>query len=488
MVAKLKKGWANLSNEQRDTLLELYDRKESAEKLAGLAQSHYGVKIKSGTLARRLREWRALSGLQIPHLQRGIKVSGDQNWIEVVSVSERIDSLESLIEAAKVDLDVWKVSHHFVNSYESFRKRVDKNLRFRGGRISGHTRDVGGVTIVPLFQVKAWLVRKEPIKVTPVVEPILFKGITFPKPAVRGSKGLRKAALLFDPQIGFARKDINSPELIPFHDRRALDIALQIIEKEQPDDIFLGGDIFDLSDWTDKFIRQIEFRNLTQPAFIEGAWWLAQLRLAAPNANIEYLSGNHELRLVNAMILNMTAAVGIKKIRFGKDLVRIELHNDPVVSIPNYLSLDSLGIKYLEKYPGTRWLNDALRIEHGDIARAKPLNTVTALLRERSESVICGHIHRSELATKTLYERSGIRSVVAWSIACLCHIDGRVPGHNPSKQHWQNGLGFVDYTPNDKYFNMLPIRIEDGEALHSGELFKARDRLVDLRKNTGWAF
>ena len=485
MVATQKKGWASLDNDQREALLELYDGGEDADKLSQLAKSQYGVSIKSNTLSRRLREWRALSGIQPT---KGVTVTGNENQLDVAYVSDRIRTVDEALKAAKVDLDVWEVSHYIVNTYESFRKKLDKDLRFSRGTISGHTKDKGGVTIVPLYQIKVWLVRKEPIKIMPVVEPITFKGITLPKKPVYVSKGLRKAALLFDPQMGFARESINSSKLIPFHDRGAMDIALQIVEKEQPDDIFLGGDIFDLTDWTDRFIRQVEFMNLTQPAFIEGAWWMANLRMAAPDAVIDYLEGNHEVRLVNSMLTNMVAAVGIKKIKFGNKTVNIELENNPLVSIPNYLSLDELGINYIGGYPGTRWLNSVLRIEHGDIARAKPLTTVSALLQDRSESVICGHVHRSELATKTLYERSGVRGVSAWAIACLCHIDGRVPGHNPAKQHWQQGLGIVDYAPEGTYFNMNPIRIERGKALYNGEYIEARDRLADLRENTGWDF
>jgi len=488
MVATKKNGWASLDTDQRNALLDLYDGGEEAENLSKLAQTQYGVLIKSNTLARRLREWRALDSGNSEDLRKGVQVSGNENQLDVACVSERIRTVDEALKAAEVDLDVWEVSHHIVNTYESFRKKLDKDLKFRKGVVTGHTKDRGGVTIVPLYQVKVWLVRKDPIKIMPVVEPISFKGITFPKPAVYVSKGLRKAALLFDPQMGFARENINSSKLIPFHDRGAMDIALQIVEKEQPDDIFLGGDIFDLTDWTDRFIRQVEFMNLTQPAFVEGAWWMANLRMAAPDAVIEYLEGNHEVRLVNAMLTNMAAAVGIKKIKFGDKEVKIELENDPMVSIPNYLSLDEIGINYIGGYPGTRWLNEVLRIEHGDIARAKPLTTVAALLKDRSESVICGHIHRSEIATKTLYERSGVRGVSAWAIACLCHIDGRVPGHNPAKQHWQQGLGIVEYAPEGTYFNMNPIRIERGKALYNGEYIEARDRLADLRENTGWEF
>ena len=488
-MAVMRSGWASLTDEQRNTLLGLYDAGEmDSEELGKLCLTQYGVRIKSNTLSRRLREWRTIKGGKSP--QKGIKISGDENNLEIAMVSDRIRTLDDLLKESKVDLSTWEVSHFIVNTYESFRKRVDKDLTFSRGTISGHTKDRGGVTIVPLYQVKAWLVRKEPIKLRPVLEPINFSGVTLPRLQIsKSNKDIRRAIILPDPQFGFRRKEMLGVELDPFHDRQALDVALQITEAAKVDDLIWLGDFLDLPDWSDKFVREVEFVNLTQPALLEGGWWLAQFRMAAPQATGLLFEGNHEKRLITALLNNMRAAWNVKPITFGgkqKDVV--ELQPTPAVSIPNYLSLDELSYKYVEGYPdGTYWLNEALRIEHGQIARGGHTDTVKAVVKDRSESVIFGHIHRIEMATKTLFERDQIRTVTAFSPGCLCRLDGAVPGYSKTMQ-WQHGIGIVEYDPKGTYFTIQPILINDGVAIYNGEYFKARDRLADLRENTGWDF
>ena len=484
MPKDVKKGWKNISDEQRDELLARYDNGEVADELSKLALDAYEVKIPSGTLARRLREWRSFrSG--IDKTKRGVKISGDINNLEVSVVSDRIRTLDELIEAAKVDLDVWEVSHFIVNTYESFRKAIRKELSFDEGTIDGYVRDMGGVNIVPLYQVKAWLVRKKPIILVPTIQPITFKGISLPsKPKAVPNRQIWRMVVLPDPQFGFRRVGPYDPRLISFHDRDALDVALQITQAIQPDEMAFLGDVMDFPDLSEKFIKEVEFTNLLLPSLMEAGWWLAQFRIAAPDAIGIYLEGNHERRIYTSTVNNMRAMYGVRKINFGgvrKELVT--LADDPVYSVPNLLSLDQLNIDYIEGYPdGRYWLNKALRIEHGRVARGEHQSTVKATVKDRSESVIMGHIHRIEMATKTLYERDSTRPVTAFSPGCLCKIDGTVPGSGKNSQ-WQHGMAVIEYEPKGTYFNIIPIFINNGEAIYNGQFYTARDRLPDIRSD-----
>ena len=76
-------------------------------------------------------------------------------------------------------------------------------------------------------------------------------------------KETSKTVVLADPQIGF-RKNHNTNELVPFHDRGVLDVALQITWQINPDTVVINGDWLDMSEWSDKFTREpgVLFSNI----------------------------------------------------------------------------------------------------------------------------------------------------------------------------------------------------------------------------------
>ena len=492
----LQKGWTNLTPEQRTTLLIRSEGGEERESLAKLARVRYGVEIRPSTLARRLREWRVLRDGNVPPRKPQHKTSHKEtdNTMTLSAVSERIRSLDDLLEEFQIDPDVWEVTNFIINSYESFRKDVEKDLTFNGpGEIHGHVEDHGGVVIVPLFQIKAWLVRREPVAVEPVLAHMHLEGLTPPISKIIQHDRLSTALLIADPQIGFTKESIHGSEMINFHDREALDVALQLAAWIQPDKLIYVGDYLDMTDWQDKFIRRPEFIQMTQPAIIEGSWWLAQFRLAVEEAHAVFLEGNHEVRAINSLIKNLPAAYGLKPVitHGGKKVEAIVLASHPALSIPMLLGLAHLGVEYVGGYPdGYYRLNNALRIEHGAVARAGLSDTAKAVIKNESESVIIGHIHRFEAVTKTLYGANGPTYATAQSIGALCKLGSGVPGAKKRAQ-WQQGVALVHYDPNGTAFNIQPIYINQGEALYDGQYFRARpesETVERLRKDTDWAF
>lgn len=491
----LQKGWINLTPEQRTTLLIRSEGGEERESLSKLARSQYGVKIKPSTLARRLREWRVLRDGDTPQQpQHKTSKRETANTMTLSAVlSERIRSLDDLMEAFDVDLEVWEVTNDIINSYESFRKDIDKDLSYDEGLVSGHVVDDGGVVIVPLFQIKAWLVRRKPVAVEPVLVPMHLEGLTPPAKKYVKHDGISTALLIADPQIGFAKESIHGSEMRGFHDREALDVALQLAAWIQPDEIIYVGDYLDMTDWQDKFIRRPEFVQMTQPAIIEGSWWLGQFRLEAEDAHAVFLEGNHEVRAINSLIKNLPAAYGLRPVitHGGKRVEVVSISPHPALSIPMLLGMEHLGVEYVGGYPdGYYRLNNALRIEHGAVARAGLSDTVKAVIKNESESVIIGHIHRFEAVTKTLYGANGPIYATAQSIGALCKLGAGVPGAKKRAQ-WQQGVALVHYDPNGTAFNIQPIYINQGEALYEGQYFRARpesETVERLRKDTDWAF
>jgi len=370
-------------------------------------------------------------------------------------------TLNELLEACGVDTTIWKVDKYVVNKWE----------------VSMNT--VEGIINRPLFQVKAWLIRKEPIKHDfPVVAAIQASSKVLAHASKSYSKkNMHQALVIPDSQNGYSR-DINTGKLDPFHDRRAWDLCVQVAKRERPDVIVLLGDMLDLPDWSDKFLRSPEFYFTTQPALNELHWWISQL--ARTGAEMYYIEGNHERRMAKAVITNLISAYNIKPA------------NQPDIpasmSVPNLLGLKDLGVSYRGPYPkGEYWINDNLKCVHGTIARRGNSDTVKAILKDARHSQIVGHVHRKEYAVKTVHPRRGAVSYVAYSPGTIARIDGAVPAAT-DKVDWQQGFGVVDFEVGNGMFNIHPYNITDGKTVYNGRRMEARADINEVVcEAMGWA-
>lgn len=387
-----------------------------------------------------------------------VEVRDDGNAQEIESApGGRITTLAELLAFCQVDPEKWIVERHVVNKWEVGAK--DPN---------------GQIVVEPLFQVKAWLVQRHPEAVKPVIQPVNIN-IHYPRPPQK-VRGMKAALIVSDTQFGFAR-DIMRGTLTPFHDRRALDLVLQIARLVEPDMAVLLGDVNDYSGWSDRFIRRPEFYFTTQPSLIEASWFIGQVRQLTAD-EVYALEGNHDLRPENQIVQHLMEAYGLR----SADC----LDAAPVMSVDNLLGLSRMGVKYMGGYPsGEVWINATTKCIHGDRVRAQPGATATAVVREVNENTIYGHIHRREMATRTVAGRHGQRTVTACCPGCLCHIDGRVPGSSKNNQ-WQQGIAVVWYDEEQSAIQFVDIH--EGRAIFDGELLEAGDYVADLRKDTAWEF
>jgi len=351
-----------------------------------------------------------------------------------------IRTVPELIEFAGVDLDEFEITKEVVN--------------FWGSRDNPNT------------QVKAWLVPKEPVAVHPVISPVEINTAGYPQQVSRDTK-MQVGMFLFDFHFGF-RRSLRTGRLEPFHDRRAIDVALQIAQALSPDVIGLGGDLLDLADWQPRFVRSPNLYWTTQPALIEGAWWLEQFRSKCDE--MIYVPGNHDQRMEDLQIDHMKEAYGLRAID--------ELELPPAMSIPKLMAFHQLGIEYEDrKYPSEVEVWPGLKLIHGETANNKPLKTADRILQERTKSALFGHVHRREMATK----RTEAGEVFAASPGCLCRVDGMVPG-STERSNWQQGIVMVTY--DDGLMSLEFIPITNGVALHNGYKYTSRDRLEELRHDT----
>lgn len=432
------------------------------------------MRIKKNGLDAELEKARNVGAPQTSSKQR-INDQVDGNRRSITSYDQRITTLQDLIEVCEIDLDEWEIVWHEINKWEVGAKDRDVDLDYVEGKPSGHVIK-GGIVVKPLFQVKARLVRREPVALQPVIQPVSIN-VKLPKKAAKKAvSDMQRYLFIQDPQVGFA-KSLRTGRLRPFHDRAAMDVALQIAEATKPDVIVAGGDWHDLADWSDKFARSPNMYWTTQPSLLEVAWWLAQFRIHTQKMYL--IEGNHEARMPKRIVEQMTEAFGLRSVD--------GMQKPPVMSIPGLLALDSFDVEWVGNYPnGEVWLNDYIRAEHGSVARAKSGATVTALLSDAQATTVVAHIHRIELAYKTVYDREGGRQIAVFCPGCLCRTDGIVPG-TKERQNWQQGVGLIDYYGNGQ-FNIWPIAIHNGRAFFEDRVFSARDRIADLERDTKWKY
>lgn len=370
----------------------------------------------------------------------------------VATVSDRMPrTLDELIEACNVDLTVWKIDTHKVNRWGN-----DDN---------------------PNFQVKAKLSKIIPDEsLWPVLQPIDAPVFTKPKQNISSNKdGLFTTMICNDAHIGYIR-DESTGKLIPTHDRKALDLFCSVAESLRPNTIIINGDFIDLPDWQSKFPVGPELARHMQPAIFEAHWWIR--RMVAIGAKVVYIEGNHEERMPRALIANTQAAY---QIRAAGD------HDEhPVVSIPNYLKLDRLGVEWVGNYPnGVYWVNENLGAQHGDVVRANSGGSVSTAVIKSGESVVFGHVHRMEMAVHTDWNFGKPRQRMAASLGCLCRIDGVVPARK-QRNNWQQGFGIIDHESGNGIFHLQPIHISNGRCIAAGRMWQGRDLTNDIARDCNY--
>lgn len=304
----------------------------------------------------------------------------------------------------------------------------------------------------------------------PVIQPaqsVTVKVESLPKrPARNGMKFSLKCG---DNQIGYRILEDGTVE--EFHDERAMNIVVEIARMEQPDSIVILGDFLDLPA-QGRWAQEAGFAKTTQMALNKGHEWLARLRAVAPYAEIILVEGNHDKRMQSYVEKNALAAFGLRPANLPEAW--------PVMSLPNLLRLDEIGVVYYDAYPAaTHWDNDQVRNIHGTRANSRGSTTAQYSQEYPHLSTWVGHTHRCEVTYKTVLGPRGepIRTYTA-NPGALCKTDGTVPGFHSAihadgssariVEDWQQGLGVNLYTESESWPFVYPI--VDGVTIYNGEV------------------
>lgn len=236
---------------------------------------------------------------------------------------------------------------------------------------------------------------------------------------------------------------------VPYHDRRALNLTLDIIEKLRPNIVHVLGDLLDCYQ-SSRFLTDPTKRKASLAYELRLARGiLDEIRQASPRgATLEVYGGNHEDRL--------------RKAKWGKVP---ELADLPELTWPHLLQLRS-GEKWHPYSEVVR--RGKLWLHHGDVIRKHSGYTARALMVKTGGNVLCGHTHRLAHVYKTTWHGT----FQGWENGCLCKLK---PEYIIGPPDWQQGFSIIHFR-NRGNFNVEQIHIHKGRAWRGTAEYKPTRR------------
>lgn len=213
---------------------------------------------------------------------------------------------------------------------------------------------------------------------------------------------------------------------VPYHDDRAVSVAVKYGVDFNPDIVLLNGDAFDAHSisWWCRDPRERNFKEEVKAMVAFLAW----LRSKFPKAQILYKEGNHEERYEKYMIDRCPEFLGIAAFEFD-----------------SLLEMDASGIEYIGDQ---RAINAGeLTIIHGHeykFAISNPVNPARGLFTRALNHALCGHFHQESKHTENNIRH---QSVTTWSTGCLCDLR---PKYRPYNK-WSHGFATVEIDRGGKF-------------------------------------
>lgn len=248
-------------------------------------------------------------------------------------------------------------------------------------------------------------------------------------------------------RVGIERAVILGDIHAPFHDPRAISIALAIVEDIQPEVIILNGDIIDLYA-VSRFNKDPHRALMLQDELDETREVLSMIRNAAPSAQIVYVEGNHEARMRAYLISRASELAGLS-----------------ALNLTSLLGLDALGIEYVpSRGRSAYWRYGAVTVGHFDKCSKHSAYTEKQIVDDRRESIVQNHTHRGGTYYVTLPSGEILSGVGGF---CLCDT-------NPeycTDPNWQSGLVVVTKRTESNRFHTEAVPFIDHEALWNDTLY-----------------
>lgn len=220
----------------------------------------------------------------------------------------------------------------------------------------------------------------------------------------------------------------------PHHDEQLHAAVVEWLRDHQPDRAVILGDLLDF-DQVSRHRRTPEWTAGMQETIDAGYAILRAYVGASPNTRWQLLLGNHEDRMRNAILDQLSALHGLT--RAGDE----EEH--PVLSVPFLLRLDELGIEACDPGGGYEHgqinVTSELAARHGWIASKGSGSSALKTIEHLRYSCVIGHTHRQSQVFKTAHSINGEpRTLTGVEAGTLAKVQGGL-GYAIAPD-WANGF------------------------------------------------
>lgn len=227
---------------------------------------------------------------------------------------------------------------------------------------------------------------------------------------------------------------------VPYHDERALELAVKHGKDKGVNGVLINGDLIDFYAIS-HFLKDPRKTNLSHE--IEQTIQVLQyLRDSFKNTPIWYAPGNHCRRWELWLMSQAPVLLGI-----------------PYFDMSAVLKLNDIGITLLEDKQ--KVMAGKLTILHGDTLLrgfGTAVSPARNIFMKTNESVLAGHCHKtSEYTAPSM--NGGITT--CWTTGCLCDLE---PAYNPHINGYNHGFAIVEFDK-DGTFRVDNIRIHDYKIL-----------------------
>jgi hypothetical protein len=242
----------------------------------------------------------------------------------------------------------------------------------------------------------------------------------------------------------------------PYQDPDLEQRMLSLVATIKPDRVTCLGDVCDFSSISRHRDNPAWFASAQENVQAAFEWW-SRLRNAAPDAQMDWIEGNHDARIRNELLQRAERMYGIKPaaipgVPIGPDALSLE----------RLCHLDALHINFVGPpiegdvyHHASVDLGPELHARHGFlVGQNSPTKTMDAI----GMSVVYGHTHRQDMHHRTVYRGS---RPVGRMVAVECGYLGRLEGGlgyavNPKQQQglavatvWPDGSHDVELVPYD---------------------------------------
>ena len=239
---------------------------------------------------------------------------------------------------------------------------------------------------------------------------------------------------------------------IPHHDRLLLLLFKKFLKYFKPDILVINGDLLDCFEIS-RFDKVPKEGQSLQEECDMAYDILKEFRDILPDAQIDYIEGNHDWRLKQYLIKKAPELYGLRGL-----------------SIPSLLRLKELKINWVETQEGSsQWIDTfkqygKLYVGHWNKVNKHSAMTAKNLVEDKGVSLIQNHVHRGGMFCKRVIDGTQLVGIENF---CMCSLQ---PSYT-NNVNWQQGWTVVYLKDKSHRFHAYPLQVIRYKFFFEGKEF-----------------